>query len=63
MSEKIVQLNEDVIKGKSRNWYAAVWSKPLTNCWRPRLKDLPKLAGMSATNSARGTAVATIAEI
>ena len=41
MSEKIVQLNEEVIKGQlkklvrhiSRNWYETAWREPLTSCW------------------------------
>lgn len=27
MSDNIVQLNEEIIKGKSKNWFVAVWRK------------------------------------
>ena len=27
MSEKIVQLNEEIIKGRSSNWFAAAWKR------------------------------------
>ena len=39
MSEKIVQLNEEVIKGSSRNLCAEVWRKRSTSCWRLRRKS------------------------
>lgn len=38
MSEKIVQFNEEIVKGKSRNLYAAAWKKRSMACWKPKLK-------------------------
>ena len=39
MSEKIVQLNEEVIKGQLKELVARSVEKPSTNCWRPRRRN------------------------
>lgn len=39
MSEKIVQLNEEVIEGKSKNWFGAVSRNPSMSSWRQKLKN------------------------
>ena len=39
MSEKIVQLNEEVIKGQLKELVRGSVEETLTSCWRPRLKN------------------------
>ena len=44
MSEKIVHLNKEVIKGRAKNWFEMAWKNPST---------------MSTMSSVRATAVVT----
>ena len=39
MSEKIVQLNEEAIKGQLKELVRGSVEEPSTNCWRPRRKS------------------------
>ena len=50
MSEKIVQLNEEVIKGQIKEWSVAAWKKPSLRCTLPASlcavrKTLPRPCG------------------
>ena len=39
MSEKIVQLNEEVIKGQLKELVEVAWKKRSTNCWSRRRRS------------------------
>ena len=39
MSKKIIQLNEEIIKVRSRNLCEAAWRKRSTNCWKRRQRS------------------------
>lgn len=44
MSNNIVELNEEIIKGKSRSWFAAVWRRPSSRCiWQVYLYTVRKI--------------------
>ena len=59
MPEKIVQLNEEVIKGQLKELVRGSVEETLMSCWRQRPISCPKLPGTNAMNSARATAAAT----
>lgn len=39
MSKKIVQRDEEVIKGSLRNWFAAARKKHAASCWSRRQRS------------------------
>ena len=39
MSEKIVQLNEEVIKGQLKELVRGSVEEPATSCWRPKRRN------------------------
>ena len=63
MSEKIVQLNEEVIKGQLKELVRGSVEETLNGLLEAEAEKLTRRDGMNAMNSARDTAVGTTAEI
>jgi hypothetical protein len=63
MSEKIVQLNEEVIKGQIKDWFAATWRKPLNGLLEEEAKNWHRRQSMNAAKSGRDTAAVITAGI
>ncbi len=61
MSEKIVQLNEEVIKGQLKELVRGSVEETLNELLEAEANKLTQLPGTSAMNSARATAAATTA--
>ena len=61
MSEKIVQLNEEVIKGQLKELVRGSVEETLNELLEAEAEKLTPQPGMSAMNSARATAAATTA--
>ena len=61
MSEKIVQLNEEVIKGQLKELVRGNVGETLNELWRPRRRNRPKWPGTSVMSSGRATAAVTTA--
>lgn len=63
MSEKIVQLNEEVIKGEIRGLVRGSVEETLNGLLEVEIEKLTQVHGMSATSKGKGIAVDTTAEI
>ena len=61
MSEKIVQLNEEVIKGQIKELVRGSVEETLNELLEAEAEKLTQQPGTSATNSARATGAATTA--